>query len=46
MVYLTLYRKLWIRIDVDDITILNNIKDRFSFFVDGYFFMAKYRAGS
>lgn len=45
MIYLTLYNKLWIRIETTELKALEQIKENFSYFVDGYFFMKKYRSG-
>lgn len=45
MIYLTLHDKLWIKIETADISVLDLIKDKFSYYVDGYFFMKKYKSG-
>lgn len=45
MVYVSLYDKLWLKIDSDDIKMFEKIRDHFSYYVDGYFFMPKYKSG-
>lgn len=45
MVYLTLYNKLWIKIESDSRECMEFIKDRFTFHVPGYIFMPLYKAG-
>ena len=45
MIQLSLYNKLWIRVD-GDITALNLIKESFSYYVENYFYMDSYKSGN
>ena len=46
MIYLTLYNNLWIKIDTEDITSLNLIKEHFSYRPEGYQFSKLYKSGA
>ncbi len=45
MIYLSLYNKLYIKIDTDDDKILDIIKREFSYYVENYYFMPRYKSG-
>jgi hypothetical protein len=45
MVYLTLENKLYIKVDADSHVALDLIKESFSYYVEGFQFMPKYRSG-